>query len=438
MAAVIINELVDNALDACEESDTAPEVVAQANATGITIRDNGPGLPESTIEGILDFTVRTSNREMYVAPDRGAQGNAGKCLMAMPRVIDPERGRLIIVAKGVEHTVRCMADPITQEPLVDHQTAEVMDEGGTIIRMEWAPATSNDGEIVWPFDPLSSPVSRGTILHPSIRDSAMVLFWGYATFNPHLSLSVRWFSEQLDFTATDPAWQKWKPNRPTSPHWYEQRHLERLAGCYIGRDRQRGEDRTVAAFLAEFDGLTGSAKRKKVTDETGLDRTNLSALADQDGFKPEIMARLLASMRRHSRPVNPNRLGVIGRDHFSTRFEQLGCEPDKVEYAKRANVDDGLPYVIETAFAWYGEHGEGQRRTLLVGANWSPRIANPFRSFGSSGEGLDTILSEQKVTAGRPVVFAIHAAHPRIEYTDRGKTAIVMEADDMEDSADEG
>ena len=423
---VIVSELVDNALDASEEADIAPEITVSADAAGITITDNGPGLPESTIEGILDFQVRTSNREMYVAPDRGAQGNAGKCLAAMPRVIDPEHGRLVIKAKGVEHTIVCKADPVTQQPLVDHRTRPVTDEGGTFVRMEWAPDRADDGAIIWPFDPSSPPDQRGSTYYPSLRDSAMVLFWGYATFNPHLSLSVRWFQEQLEFAATDPTWRKWRPNRPTSPHWYEVRHLERLAGCYIALDRQRGQDRTVAAFLSEFDGLTGSAKRTKVTDETGLGRTNLSELADESGFKRDVMARLLGSMRKHSRPVKPVRLGIIGKDHFCTRFEQLGCEPDKVEYAKRANTDAGLPYVVESAFAWYGERGEGRRRMLLAGANWSPRIADPFRSFGSSGEGLDTLLAEQKATAERPVVFAIHAAHPRIEYTDRGKTAIVI------------
>ncbi len=432
---VIINELVDNAIDACEEADVPPTITVLADAAGITIADNGPGLPESTIEGILDFNVRTSSREMYVALDRGAQGNAGKCLVAMPYVIDPEHGRLVIVAKGIEHAIVCKVDAITQQPLVDHRTRHVTDEGGTTVRMEWAPSKDADGKAIWPFGADCFPETKGSMLRPSIRDLAMVLFTGYATFNPHLSLSVRWFGERLKFAATNLTWEKWKPNKPTSPHWYELRHLERLAGCYIALDRQRDEDRTVAAFLAEFDGLTGSAKRKLVTDETGLDRTKLSELADQSGFKRDVMARLLASMQKHSRPIKPPRLGTIGKDHFCTRFEQLGCEADKLQYAKRANIDNGLPYVVESAFAWYGEQGEGRRRVLLAGANWSPRIANPFRSFGSSGEGLDTILSEQRATADKPIVFAIHAAHPRIEYTDRGKTALVLNSE--EEGADD-
>ena len=75
---VIVKELVDNALDAAEEADVAPVVAIAADARGIAVADNGPGLPEATLHGVLDFTVRASCREAYVSPCRGAQGNASR------------------------------------------------------------------------------------------------------------------------------------------------------------------------------------------------------------------------------------------------------------------------------------------------------------------------------------------------------------------------
>jgi DNA topoisomerase VI subunit B len=70
---VVLKELVDNALDACEEAGIAPELAIRVGVDGITVSDNGPGLPEKVVEGVLDFSVRVSSREAYVAPDRGAQ-----------------------------------------------------------------------------------------------------------------------------------------------------------------------------------------------------------------------------------------------------------------------------------------------------------------------------------------------------------------------------
>ena len=85
---VVVKELLDNALDACEEADIAPVVEVKVDDQGLSVADNGPGLPEKTIEGVLDYPVRISSREAYVAPDRGVQGNALKTLVAMPFVLD--------------------------------------------------------------------------------------------------------------------------------------------------------------------------------------------------------------------------------------------------------------------------------------------------------------------------------------------------------------
>ncbi len=60
---VVLKELVDNALDACEEAGVAPEITVKVDNGGITVIDNGPGIPESTVAKILDFSIRVSSRE---------------------------------------------------------------------------------------------------------------------------------------------------------------------------------------------------------------------------------------------------------------------------------------------------------------------------------------------------------------------------------------
>src|ERR1051326_4891311 len=70
---VLVKELLDNALDACEEADLAPRIRLAVDQAGIAVQDNGPGIPPETLAGILDFAVRVSSREAYVSPTRGAQ-----------------------------------------------------------------------------------------------------------------------------------------------------------------------------------------------------------------------------------------------------------------------------------------------------------------------------------------------------------------------------
>ena len=88
---VLIKELVDNSIDACEEAEVAPvikvTVTAGKKSTRIEVVDNGPGIPASTIAGIIDYNVRISSREAYISPTRGRQGNALKSILPMGYVL---------------------------------------------------------------------------------------------------------------------------------------------------------------------------------------------------------------------------------------------------------------------------------------------------------------------------------------------------------------
>ena len=64
-------------------------------------------------------------------------------------------------------------------------------------------------------------------------------------------------------------------------------------------------------------------------------------------------------MQRHSKPVKPAQLGIIGRAHFETRFAAYGAEMESFDYRVVKDLSDGLPTVLETAFAWCPKLGDG-------------------------------------------------------------------------------
>jgi DNA topoisomerase VI subunit B len=118
---VVLKELIDNSVDACEEAGIAPDITVQVDGDRIAITDNGPGIPASVIDGVLDYSIRVSSREAYVSPTRGAQGNALKTIM-LGYVLD-ERGEeassvTLIEAHGVLHHVKFEVDHIRQEPKI--------------------------------------------------------------------------------------------------------------------------------------------------------------------------------------------------------------------------------------------------------------------------------------------------------------------------------
>ena len=400
---VVLKELVDNALDACEDAGVRPEIGITVDNSGIAVSDNGPGIPKETVEGVLDFGIRVSNREAYVAPDRGAQGNALKTVVAVPFVLDGSTGAVEIAAGGLTHRVQVEVDRIQQKPVVEHEETPVDGSKGTTVRLVW-------------------PDSACSILEAA-RDRFLQLAEDFTWLNPHLSLDVDWFGEGIQIPATGVGWRKWTPGDPTSPHWYTPEHLGRLVSAYLAHDEERGKNRTVREFVAEFRGLSGTAKQKAVLDATGLSRTNLSALMNGRGLDAKALARLLAAMKERSKPVPPKALGVIGRDHLAARFEAIGSEMESFDYKKMSGETDGLPWVVETAFAWCPQ---AERRRIVTGVNWSPGIINPFRQLGKAGRSLDTILAQQRATADEPLVLVLHMACPRVAYTDRGKSAVVI------------
>jgi hypothetical protein len=97
--------------------------------------------------------------------------------------------------------------------------------------------------------------------------------------------------------------------------------------------------------------------------------------------------------------------------------------------------------VIEFAF---GIHRDGlaaagrvPTRKIVTGVNWSPGINNPFRQLGRGGAGLDGILAEVRANTSQPVIAALHLACPWVSYTDRGKSAIVVDGSVEDDNGEE-
>lgn len=406
---VILKELLDNSLDACEEAALPPRITVSVESDKITVADNGPGMSADTVRGILDFAVRVSSREAYTSPTRGAQGNALKCVLAIPFVLDGQRGRVDIETRGQRHEITFGVDPIRQSPVVSLESPGTQNvKNGTAVRVWWPDSACSElADAEAQFLQLASD---------------------YTLLNPHLALSVDWQGRKSITKATNPKWSKWLPSEPTSPHWYRPADLERLICAYIGHDQDRGTDRSVREFVKEFRGLTGTAKQKIVLEASGLSRTRLPELANGEGVNSDLIGSLLRAMQEHSKPVKPAALGVIGKDHLARRFKELGVVMESFDYKRVFDRDeDGLPVVIETAFGWRGEDCEEERR-IVTGVNWSPGIVNPFRELGSSyGDGLAALLEKRYAGRTEPIVFFLHCACPRVRYTDRGKSAVVIE-----------
>jgi len=404
----LLKELLDNALDACEGAGVAPDIVVTIEPDYLTVQDNGPGLPAAVLERSLDYLVRVSDKRYYVSPTRGQLGNALKCLWAAPFVAGHEQGGVEVSAGGVTHRVRTALDIITREPKPSHMmTNDGLVRNGTRIRLHW-PGIAG----------YLADAEPGAFYNVD----ATLLLAGFATLNPHASLTLlrdhdgRAGTRRWRWPPTCPGWRKWQPNDPTSPHWYDVEGLRALIAAYLAEERRGAKARTVREFLAEFRGLAGSARQKAITDQLDLTGAALHDLVRGDDGDPARVRTLLDAMRRQARPVAPEALGSVGEQHLLGRLVEVYGAAN-ARYKKVAGTTDGLPYVLEVAFGIAGDLS-ARDRLLLVGRNWSPLLRAPAE--------LATLLGQQRVDPHDPVIVVVHLACPRLEHTDAGKTALIL------------
>jgi DNA topoisomerase VI subunit B len=417
---VVLKELADNGIDAAEEADIAPVISITVKGASIIVSDNGPGIPADTIKGILDYAVRVSSREAYVSPTRGAQGNALKTILPMAYVLNEKLGeeacgKTVIEAHGVAHHIGFSVDHIRQEPKIEYTTKPSRIVTGTHVTVQFPNYDRYD-------------------LLENAKERFLKLAESYAWINPHLTLRVTWNGEKvIDIKASDPKWRKWLPTWPTSAHWYDNGRFRRYMAAHISNR----DNITVREFVSEFRGMTGTAKQKLVLAETGASHVSLHDYFGRHKVNAANIAKLLASIQQHTAPVKPADLGIIGKEHFYRMMEMAGGDPKTFTYNRKIGETNGVPRVIEFAF---GIHRDGLTAAgrvpsgkIITGVNWTAAINNPFRQLGRDGASLDTTLSEVRANTSQPVIAALHMACPRVAYTDRGKSAIVVEGEASND-----
>ena len=149
--------------------------------------------------------------------------------------------------------------------------------------------------------------------------------------------------------ATLPDWTRWRPSAPTSAHWYNAETLQRLIGAEVAFAEDHGlPQRPVRDFIADFRGLSATAKTKAICDSLSLSRRSLADVVLDPPLVASVAARDeggLASAeaegpRRHRPRSSPQ------------RFIAAGAQEDSFDYQMNAFEHDGLPYVVEIAFAY--------------------------------------------------------------------------------------
>ena len=309
-----------------------------------------------------------------------------------------------MTACGIHHRIEADIDRIAQEPRIQHTQTPLVQNGSTIT-VHWPQIACCESRHP------NSELYRGPVeqvLPELVRDFASVN--PHASFRVTSSAGIKW-----TFKASDPGWRKWRANDPTSAYWYTKVELRDLIAAYIAKEeKEKLPHKTLRDFVGEFDGLARPQYRKAVLEQAGLAGEYVCDLkADVDGDM-ELVGRLLAAMRSVAKPVKPERLGFVGKNHLREALVAWGADGD-VDYARDAAIgDDGLPYVVEVAF---GITQEEQPRKLVCALNHSIL-------FNVPSQNLYSMLRDRWIESSDPIAIVVHQSHPRFAFTGHGKGSI--------------
>ena len=188
--------------------------------------------------------------------------------------------------------------------------------------------------------------------------------------------------------------------------------------------------RQLTELLAQFKGLSGTAKQKAILGELGLARASLEDLVGPaGGLDQELLGRLRTVMGSESKPPKAEALGLIGKDHFL-------ADSRSVTSVGRASsiISKSIPTAHRPqpdVAAHRGDRlrlrrGQAREPNSFSRVNNSPALsdAGAFKELGV--DGLGGILGDQFAGNDEPIVFLMHVTGARLAFTDRGKSAVSL------------
>jgi len=422
----ILKELVDNALDACDETSTPTvDIVFDTDQfLTLTVKDNGIGLTQDRVEKIMDFNKSYSTKSYYKYPTRGALGNALKCVIGapyalcktqnLPHISDPFK----IVSHGKEHNIQ----------LKVNESEESFKPEMTIREIE--PKTGSEISVTLPI--YNNIFGWNSDYQRLIR--------GYALFDPDIdiSLTLRHARESdspiiIRYHPIEKASKKFSGT--SSIHWYSDAEFKELIRATILDIKSGGKNETVKQFITGFRGLSSDRLATKIIREINRQQFDIRLLKDLED-KDELILQLYEAMKKYSKEPSSSVLGEIGKTQLYHRIDQIYgiLDPRWFNYKKRRRIFkyDGAstPYVLEVAVAAV----KTNIVQIHMGINHSPCLGNPFSEtnlFWKDSQGKDqqtygigSFLEKYDISPQTPIVLVVHLICPSVKYKSYGKSEI--------------
>ncbi len=397
-----VKEAVDNALDACEEVRTLPEVWVELREVGedrfrITVTDNGPGIVRAQIPKIFGKLLYGSKFHA-LKQTRGQQGIGisaagmyGQITTGKPVTITSRTRR-----GGAAHYYEIQIDTRKNQPIIVKETEEEWEGEGRGTRVEIE---------------LEGRYQKG-------RHSVDAYLAQTALANPHVEIDYRpskgepvRFPRVVDSLPEEP-----KEIRP-HPHGVELGVLQNMLKTAKGK--------RLTAFLGQAFCRVSARSAQEI-----VAASDLKPEAKCHLLRPDEVERLYTALGQARLMAPPTDcLSPIGEELILKSLAGQVKADFYTAVSRRPSVYRGNPFLVEAGLAYGGDMPADQLITLARFANRVPllfqqsacavseaAIRTDWRSYGLS-------QSRGALPTG-PALLLVHVASVWVPFTSESKEAV--------------
>jgi len=406
---VIIHELVTNSLDACEEAGILPEIEVEITQLEedhfkISVKDNGPGIPEKYIGKALGKMLAGTKFHRYIQ-QRGQQGiGASGCVM-LSYLTTGKNTIAISCFDEVRKEYEIGIDLKRNEPILRKISEQPTEESGLTIISEYKELKyekSNKG----PFEYL--------------RRTALA--------NPHATIKLK---EPDGTVSVFPRSITVNPPRPfeIKPHPLGISAHDLLEFC----QRYAKDYRKLSSLLQEvFSRVSANKVAELRTIVPDVDFDKNPALVNWEE------AEKIVNAFKKVKWIAPSMdaLVPIGKEQIEASFKNI-FNPEYLVVTERSPkvYRGGIPFMVEAAIAYGGGiAAAGKKGEIMRFANRVPLLFDTSScAITETIKTIDWNRYNLKNFEEEPIVVLVNFVSVYVPYASTGKLAIAPEEDVMDE-----
>ena len=391
-----IRELVENALDACEEHEILPNIkVTVSNGTSqsewmIKVSDNGSGIPPEVIPQCFGKVLFSSKYLNVQKRGRFGMGGTMAVLYGQITTNKPVHVRSSI-GNGYEAEMDIKIDIKTNTPIPNPPVEKAIKRS----KEKW------HGTEVTLYIEAEYPKARFKVYEYLKRTAVIAPYLNLKFKDPYVALDFERSTEKL-------------PKKPLEVKYHPKGvDLETLK-----RMIENTKARTVQGFLTSSFQKLGPDTAMKIAKKAKLKGKNPKGLSDE-----ELVALYKAMQSEKYQAPDPKCLSPIGVELFKEGIIKE-FKPDFVDATQRPpRAYQGHPFIVETAIAYGGEVPQDQNFLLYRFANKIPLLYDEYSDV-SARVVREINWSRYGIKPEMPIAIFVHVASTKIPFKTLGKEYI--------------